>query len=396
MRWVSAISEDIDLERALDAIAADLQAGLQGDPPDLLVVFASEHHLFDLGRVVPRLRENFGPTPVVLGSSASAVVGSHLELEDQAGVAVMAAHLPGVQMRAVHVTDDDLPALDGSPAPWRTLFGVDPQLRPDFVVIADPFSTDTPRLLQGLDYAYPEATVVGGLASGSSGPGAIALFGDEGIRRTGALVLALWGNIRIDPIVAQGCRPIGEPARVTACEGQLLRGLDERSPTDVLQEVFETLADGDRQLAQQALHLGVVVDEMREEIGRGDFLIRNILGMHRETGVIAIGADLRQGQTVQFHVRDGRTAAADLDRLLDRYVTARPDTEPAGVLQFSCLGRGRNLFGLPHHDVSRIHAALGPMPVVGLFANGEIGPVGANTFLHGYTTSLGIVRPRSG
>jgi len=396
VRWVSAISDDIDPVRALDAVATDLQNGMQGDPIDLLLVFASEHHLFDLGRVVPRLRDSFGPVPVVIGCSAAATIGSHFELEERPGIAVMAAHLPGVEMRCVHVTNADLPALDGSPAPWRALFGVDPQLRPDFVVIGDPFSIDVDGLLPGLDYAYPESTVVGGLASGSSGPGAIGLFGDDGVRRGGAYVLALWGNVRIDPIVAQGCRPIGTPARITECEGQILKGLDERKPTQVLHDVFEALDDADRELAQNALHLGVVVDEMREELGHGDFLVRNILGMHRESGVIAVGSELRPGQTVQFHVRDGRTAAADLEHLLGAYVNARPDTEPAAVLQFTCLGRGQNLFGALHHDIARVHEALGPMPVVGFFANGEIGPVGGSTHVHGYTTALGIVRPRSG
>ncbi len=396
MRWVSAISDDADIDRALDAAVHDVERGMRGDPVDLLFVHASEQHLFDLGRVVPRLREAFGARPTVLGASAAAVIGSHLELEERPGVAVLAAHLPGVEIRCTSVEAVDLPPLDGSPAPWRDLVGVDPQLRPDFAVVCDPFSIDHQHLLQGLDYAYPGSTVVGGLASGASGPGATALFTRDGIERQGATVLALWGNVRIDPVVAQGCRPIGAPARITECEGQLLQALDDRPPTEVLQEVFSTLEDDDRQLAQHALHLGVVVDEMREEMGRGDFLVRNILGMHRESGVIAVGADLRQGQTVQFHVRDGRTAAADLELLLQRYVGGRPDTEPAAVLQFSCLGRGRNLFGTANHDVESVHEALGPMPVAGFFANGEIGPVGGNTYVHGYTTVLGIVRPRSG
>ena len=396
MRWVSAVSDESSITRALDAVVGDVQKGLQGDPVDLLIVFASGEHLFDLGRVTGHLRESFGQRPLLLGCSATSVIGAHLELEDRPGVVLLGANLPGVELRCAHVTADGLPALDGSPAPWRDLFGVDPQLRPDFVVLADAYTIETTHLLQGLDYAYPHARVVGGLAGSAAGPGATALFHDDRIVRDGALVLALWGNVRVDTIVAQGCRPIGRPARVTRCEGQLLQELDDRLPTDFLQELFEGLTEPERRLAQRALHLGVVVDEMREEMGRGDFLVRNILGMHRETGVVAVGAELRPGQTVQFHLRDGLTAAADLDHLLQRYVAGRPDTEPAAVLQFSCLGRGRRLFGTPHHDVSKVHQALGPMPVAGFFANGEIGPVGASTYLHGYTTSLGIVRPRSG
>jgi small ligand-binding sensory domain FIST len=395
LRWVSAISDDQDLERALDQVCRDVVRELRGDPLDLLFVHASQQHLFDLGRVLPRLRENFGDV-VCAGCSADAVIGSHLELEERPGLVVLGAHLPAVQTRVTHVRGADLPPLDGSPAPWRELLGVDPALSPDFVVLADPFSIETQRLLQGIDYGYPEATVIGGLASGARGPGANALFVDDCIERDGALVVALWGNIRIDAIVAQGCRPIGAPYRVTDCEGNLVRGLDGRLPTEALQEIFDALDEDERRLAQRALHVGLVVDELREEIGAGDFLVRNILGLHRESGILAVGADLHHGQTVQFHVRDARTAAQDLVHLLERYVRARPDTEPAAALQFSCLGRGQRLFGVPHHDVARLQEALGPLPVAGFFCNGEIGPVGGSTYVHGYTTSIGVVRPRSG
>lgn len=396
MRWVSSIRDEANLIDALDLACQDLVRGLHGDPLDLLIVYASQEHLFEFGRILPRVRENFGEV-LCVGCSAEAVIGSHLELEGRPGLALLGAHLPAVELRATHVRDTQLPPLDGSPAPWRDLLGVDPSLSPDFVVLADPYTTDTQRLLQGIDYAYPHSTVVGGLASGAQGPGANALFDRTTIQREGALVLALWGNVRIDSIVAQGCRPIGTPWRVTECEGNLVRGLDGRSPTDVLQEVFAGLAsDDERQLAQHALHLGVVVDELRSEIGPGDFLVRNILGMHPEAGILAVAAELRHGQTVQFHVRDGRAAAHELTVLLDRYVRARPETEPAGALQFSCIGRGRRLFGTAHHDVGCVQQALGPLPVAGFFCNGEIAPVGRSTYVHGYTTALGVVRPRSG
>jgi small ligand-binding sensory domain FIST len=332
----------------------------------------------------------------MLGLSANSVIGSHLELERQPGVSAIAAHLPGVEMAIRHVTRSELPPLDGSPQPWRELLGVDPQLKPDFIVLADPYSLEVQQLLTGIDYAYADATIVGGLASAAQGPRGNALFHDREIHRAGALVIALWGNVKIDAIVAQGCRPIGKPARITECDGHLLTGIDDQSPTEYLASLYESLDDDTRKLVRTSLHLGIVVDELMEEIGPGDFVIRNILGMHQESGVIAIGSDLRHGQTVQFHVRDGKTGTRDLSAHLESYLRDFGTDMIAGALQFSCLGRGQGFFGIPNHDVGMLQQVLGPLPACGFFGSGEIGPIGASTYLHGFTTVIGLVRPRSG
>lgn len=391
MHWVSAISRDHNTIGALDEACAELQTGLEGDPLDLVLVFASQEHLFDLGRVLPRIEANFGNRVAVAGCSVQSAIGSHFELEDGPGLTLLGAHLPDVGIDIRHLGPGELPPLDGSPKPWRNILGVGPEQRPSFMVLSDPFSADTETLLQGIDYAFPRCTVVGGLASGAQGPGANALFHPGGITREGALVLVLTGDIRIDAVVAQGCRPIGVPVRVTESEGGLIEEIDSRPAGDFLQDLFSSLDEEDRLAAQNALQLGVVVDELREEIGPRDFLIRSIMGLHRDSGMIAIGTELRPGQTIQFHVRDAKTAAADLHHHLERH---RASNDIAGVLQFSCLGRGRNFFRQEHHEVAAIQRALGPVPLGGFFCNGEIGPVGSATHLHGYTTVLGLIRPR--
>ena len=395
MHWVSAISQKEDLLAALDEVSQDLHKGLRGDPASLLFVFPSQHHLFDYGRILPRLKENLDRVPAV-GCSAHGVIGSHLELERSPGLSAIAAHLPGVEISTRHLGRSDLPPLDGSPQPWRDLIGVDPQLHPDFIVLADPFSIEVQQLLTGIDYAYPQSTVVGGLASGAQGPRGNALFRGDTIHRSGAIVTALWGNVKMDALVAQGCRPIGQPARVTDCDGHLLTGIDEQSPTKYLASLYETLDEDTQGLVRKSLHVGVIVDELREEIGPGDFLVRNILGMHQETGVVAVGSDLRCGQTVQFHVRDRATADQELSDQLARYQRTHAADQVAGALQFSCLGRGQSFADTTNHDLGLVQEAIGPLPVAGFFGNGEIGPVGQTTHLHGYTTVLGLLHPRSG
>ena len=63
---------------------------------------------------------------------------------------------------------------------------------------------------------------------------------------------------------------------------------------------------------------------------------------------------------------------------------------PLGALLFSCCGRGRGLFGRPHHDVTVLRERTGNIAIAGFFAQGEIGPVGGTNFLHGYTASVAL------
>jgi small ligand-binding sensory domain FIST len=124
----------------------------------------------------------------------------------------------------------------------------------------------------------------------------------------------------------------------------------------------------------------------------GDFLIRNIVGLDREHGYLAVGGLPRPGQTAQFHVRDARASADDMKNLLAR---AAHGAKPLGALMFSCMGRGEDLYGEPDVDARLFLQQFGPVPLGGFFANGEIGPVDGTTYLHGYTNCLGLFGPRS-
>jgi len=392
MKWFSSSSDHDDAMQALSIVGDRMLDELGDTPPDLLLVFVSHHHLFHYGQMLPLLRERLRPRALI-GCSAGAVIGGGQEIEHRPGIALLAARLPEVQQRVIQLRHSHLPELDGSPTPWRDLIGVDPADEPQFVILADPYSIDVARLLQGLDFAYPAAPKIGGLASGAQGPGSNALFADGNIHREGAVLMALTGDIAIDTLVAQGCRPIGRPARVTRCDGHLLQALDDEEAMGFLGNLLSELSEEDQGLASRALFLGIVMDEMREEIGHGDFLVRNILGMHRESGMIAVGAALREGQTVQFHLRDAKRAAMDLNHLLRSY-RQRAGQNAAGALLFSCLGRGEALFGQTNHDSHCFHDQVGTVPVGGFFCSGEIGPVSGQTYLHGYTSAFGIVRPR--
>ena len=230
--------------------------------------------------------------------------------------------------------------------------------------------------------------------SPTAGWGANALYLGHEMHVGGFAGLALSGDVAIDSIVAQGCRPIGPPLFVTQARHNLVTRLDGRPAMEVLAEIYAALGARDQQLCQHSLFVGIAMVEGRDRYQQGDFLIRNLVGTVRENGGLVIGAEVTQHQVIQFHLRDAETSTLDLRTLLDRYRTEHGTATPAGALLFSCLGRGEGLYGVPDHDSALSRETLGDHPIGGFFANGEIGPVEGRTFLHGYTSSFGLFRRR--
>ena len=393
MKWSSSVSEEFGVRDAIAEVVGNVQANLGGDPPDLAVIFVSPHHAPDFDLVTSSVQERLG-AKTLIGCSGGGVIGGGHEVEDRTGFSLTAASLPGVDILPFALQDERLPDPDAGPSTWEAFVGIAAEKDPHFVLLADPFSMRTDALISGLDYAFPTGVKIGGLASGGQGPGQNALFLNGDLHRGGAVGVSLAGNIRVDTIVAQGCRPIGDTHVVTKAQGNILLELDEEQPMQVLRHEFENADDRDRQLINSALHLGVVMDPLKTEYTQGDFLIRNVMGIQRETNGLAIGELLREGQVVQFHVRDSVSAAEDLDTMLSHHIADREGVPGAGALLFSCLGRGQHLFGKPDHDTAMFRGKVGDLPLGGFFCNGEIGPVGSSTFLHGFTSSFGIFSPR--
>lgn len=394
MKWMNATSNSGKMQDALNFCTAKIARGFEGSSPDLLIIFVSQHHLFDYGLIVPTLRESF-PTCLIMGTSAAAVIGDSIELEKSPGLSITAAQMEDVEYKLRHISNEDLPPLDGSPQPWRDLTETDATLQPNFIVLAEPFSCDSQKLIMGLEYAYPGSKITGGLASGAPAAGSNALICNDTLYRHGAVVLSIAGDVEMECLVSQGCRPIGQTHRVTKCEGHLLKELDGEKPLQHVQALFAEMDESEQEIASHSLFLGMVINELEDEFGHGDFLIRDIVGLHKETGMMAVASDLRQGQTVQFHLRDADRAAFDLFTRLRKYKESQGDAQSFGALLFSCLGRGVNLFGKPHHDAQAFQEELGPIPLGGFFCNGEFGPIGGRSHLHGYTSSFVIFRKGS-
>lgn len=390
MQWSSAVSDSPSFTEAVTQASEQILANLDGQHPDLAVVFISSHHAPSYFVAPEVLAEALG-AKVLIGCSAAGVIGGGQEVERRPGIAISAAVLPGVDLTAFHLNQDELPRPDAGPDEWHSLLGVRPEDCPAIMLLPDPFTLRSDHLLAGLDFAFSDAVKIGGLASGGGQPGANALFINDKSVRSGAVGVAFTGDLAVETIVAQGCRPIGEPLVVTKSEINVISKLGDQTPLEVLRDLFDAAETREKRLIRRSLQIGIIMDRLPQEKSDGEFLIRNVLGADEEDGTLAIGELVQEGQVVQFFVRDAQAADEDLRMMLEEYIDNLDEGDiPASALLFSCLGRGQYLYGSPDHDTTMFTDMVADIPIAGFFSNGEIGPVGDQTFLHGYSASFAL------
>lgn len=391
MSFASAIGLGARLEAAIDEAANQLPADPAARPLDLAIAFVSAAYGTAIERLPQLLRPLLGDC-LLLGCNAGGLIGGGSEEEEEAGIALLCGRLPDAALTAVHLEQDTLPPLTASRESWWRLLDLAPEAEPSFLLIADPATIDAEVCARGLDRAYPGSTVIGGLTGGMPAPGAARLVMDGEVHRSGGTLLAFSGNVAIDPVLAQGCRPVGDPLFVTACDGNLIGELDGRPPKELLGALFASLDEADRARFSDSLCMGIALPGPRQVVGAGDFLIRNVLGLDPDSGALWIGARVAPNAIVQFHLRDGTTASEELERRLSASLAGH--APPSAALLFACAGRGRNLFGVSGHDSGTLRRMI-DIPVAGMFSAGEIAPVQGATFVHGYSSVFGLIRPRA-
>jgi small ligand-binding sensory domain FIST len=374
-RYAAALSLHPAPVEAVGEVAGEILERFGGARPDLLVCFASPHHVGAFEDIANGLRKLIEPE-VMLGGTAVGIAGGGIEVENGPALSVLAAsfgagHLDGVALDVVQ-TDDGM-TITGWPDTVPA--------RGTLLMFADPYTFPVGDFLALCNARVPDLTIVGGMASAARGPGGNRLVLDDDIRTSGAVALLCSDDVPLRPVVSQGCRPIGKPLTVTRAERNLVYELAGQPAMTRLQEVVQAASDEERNMMREGLHVGLVVDEHKLDFDRGDFLVRNVLGADQETGAVSIGERVEIGTTLQFHVRDADAADEDLRALLN------PVRGEAALL-FTCNGRGTNLFGEPNHDAATIEELLGPVPLAGAFCAGELGPVGGRNFLHGFTASM--------
>lgn len=382
MKAGGALVLTADAREAASRAVGEALASLGGLSPSFAVLFASAHFFGSAQALVAAVAEETGRLPLI-GCVAEAVAGGAREVDSRPAVSLwLAADLGPVEtfaMEFVRTTSG------GAYGGYR--FGPDPA--GVHLMICDPFTFPAGDLLVHLNGHVPGTVVMGGMASGGMRLRHNRLFLDGRVLSQGAVGVHL-PRAELHPLVAQGCRPVGDPFTITRADGNLIFELGGRPPLLRLRELATALPGRERELLAEGAHLGMVINEYQVEPGQGDFLIRGIIGADPGSGTIAVGDEVQVGQTVQFHVRDAHSADEDLRHVLERECAALGGRRAAGALLFTCTGRGSRLFDEPDHDAGLVAQMLGEIPVAGFFCDGELGPVGGQNFLHTFTASIAL------
>lgn len=384
--WSDGMNED-----GLADWARRLRARLPARDISLGLVFMSPKFFPDAEQVLEILRLN-AQIPLLAGCSGGGLVANAEELEGAGGLVLALYSLPGAKLHAVRFAQDQVVAAAGETGGnyWPRESGVAREDVNGWLAFVDPFHLDGESWLRSWNQNFPGAPVYGGLSSGSLTEPLTQVYLNGEVFEDGGVAIAVGGDVALAGVISQGCTPIGEAWTLTRVEQNLIRHIGNRPAYAVLTETVQSLPPDEQRKAQGNLHIGLAVNEYLEDFHRGDFLVRNLLGGDPNSGVLAVGALPRMGQTIQFQRRDAAAASEDLDELLRAEKQILADREIYGGCLFCCNGRGKNLFGRPSHDAKLVQAHFGPTGMAGFFCNGEIGPVGGRNFLHGFTASLAL------
>ncbi|MDA8278892.1 MAG: FIST C-terminal domain-containing protein [Actinomycetota bacterium] len=383
MPFAAALSEHPLATQATGEVVGSLLEGA-GTHPDVVMLFVSRCHAGALQDISSAVASVLKPIAVI-GCAAESVIGPHREVEQAPGIAALSGTVgPLVPVVLTATTDGADIAVEG----WPHHVAFEPQT---LLLFTDPFTFAAGSFLDWLAVWHPGITVVGGMASGARGAGGTRLVSGTTVVDRGAVGVLLGPSASVSGAVSQGCRPFGRSFVVTGASGNVITELSGRPPLErLVQQATACLSAEEADcLGDGGLQVGRVVDEHHDEPGRSTVLVRPVLGADRGSGAIAVGDEIPVGATVQFHLRDAAAADVDLQATLAGH-------RAEAALVFSCTARGTRLFPARDHDVTAITDALGPVPVAGFFADGEIGPVGGRNFVHGSTAAIALLHEGPG
>ncbi len=354
--WLQAASECVSLLE--DARGANLG-----------FVYASDAFAPDLRSLLRYLRDATG-VPHWTGTVGVGVCGSGREYHEQPALSVMLGRFPPDSFRVFDGVTEDAAALLSRHGDW--LRAADARFG---VIHGDPRNRQLPGLIERVAVAANDGFLVGGLTSTRSVYAQVA----DDVTEGGVSGVLFSPEVRVATTLTQSCALFGATHEITACDGNVIMTLGGRPALDVFYDEIGDILARDLQRAARYVAAALLVAGSDTR----DYLVRNLVGVDPRTRLIAIGDTVQPGQLVQFCRRDPNNAMQDMERML-RELKDRVPNPPRGALYFSCLGRGKEMFGDDSAELQAIERVFGDLPVTGFFCNGEI----SHNRLYGYTGVL--------
>ena len=334
-------------------------------------IYATDALTGELDNIVATLKRRTGIGHWT-GTVGMGVSTTGQEYYEQPALAIMLASFPEYAFRTIPPQRPGIEGFTGYAREWlendEFHFGI---------LHGDPTNPDTPALIAALAEDIPGAFFVGGLTSSRNRNLQVA----DKLYSGGISGVVFSSDIPVATGHTQGCTPISANHVITACEHNIIFELDDRPALDVFKEdVGEVLAK-DLERVDGYIFMGLPIPGS----DTGDYMVRNLVGIDPVRKLIAVGEPLMEQREIMFCRRDGNSAREDMHRMLGDVKKRIGDT-PKGAVYYSCVGRGRHQFGENSEELNFIRDALGELPLVGFFANGEI----FHNRLYGYTGVLTV------
>jgi small ligand-binding sensory domain FIST len=351
------------------------QLGAAAQTARLGFIYVTDPLAPHLAQILALLRQSTGVCNWA-GSVGMGVLVTGTEYFERPAIVVMVATLPDSSWQLIPNLSDGLAPLAAA-QDWLATATAGPLGgMPLAVVHADPRHPRLPELIGELAGAV-SGFLVGGLAS-AAGDGALDQVAGQVVRGGVSGVLFAPG-VAVATGLSQGCSPIGPVRTITAARQNVLIEIDGRPALDVFKEdIGEILA---RRLERVAGYIHAAFPVTGSDTG--DYLVRNLVGIDPQRGLLAVGEQVTSGDRILFVRRDRAAAEEDLVRMIARLKRNAAGPPKAG-LYFSCVARGPNLFGPDSAELKILQRELGEFPLVGMFCNGEM----SHNRLYGYTGVL--------
>ena len=259
------------------------------------------------------------------------------------------------------------------------------------VLLPDAYNGQPRRLFQGIEEETGFLPVVGAGCSENGTYGkTFQLCGDE-VATNAVSGLALSGSFESSIGITQGCQPVTEPMTITKAQGNLIFEINNRPAFEIFAKVIKGPLLQDLRRALAFVFAGLPSDAEKNSVAPGEYLVRNIVGLDAQKGVLALGEEVFEGERMVFTLRDAQRAREDLNQMLQRQLSNLGGKRPQFGFYFNCCARGTSLYGIPGIDTAYIRQCLGDVPLIGFFGNFELGPLGGKNHLLAYTGVLALI-----
>ena len=347
---------------------------------DIAIVFATINYQTEYEQLYQAVLTN-SSCEELIGCTGMSVLTSAGEFEEEPTIAVMV--LRGEQLSAVSFTAQGAASEVGE----QIQESIQTELRDGslLVIFPDIRAVNPAELVAHIGGDGATFPVVGAAVSGDAAGAQMYHWQGRQATEGGATGLLLTGNFSAEIGVAQGCQPVGKPREVTKADGHVIFELDGEPALENFKGALQLLTQEDIRRSGGTVFVGIAMDDTNKNPTRGDFLIRNLVGINEQHAAIAISEEVKAGQLVQFHLRNPLAAAEEIQVIVAKLAEKTRDQSPAFGLYFNCLGRGKGLYGTANHDISVIQEKFPGLPVIGFFGNSEFAPIGGRNFAHAYT-----------